>query len=408
MRDAIVEILNKCDIAIASCRTVVNDEILETSALVVRRVRDRLSYPDNLVVAALAGGTGSGKSSILNAIAGSEISDVGGVRPTTSTPLAIAAPEVASQIVEYLGDLGIEIRSSNSVPDWLVLIDLPDTDSVEVDHGLQVESLIPVVDVVVWVTDPEKYRDAVLHDRFLKPLAAYERQLIFVMNQSDRLVPGTVESVLNDLALALREDGIDESFPIATAANPTSGPPQGIDDLTDSIADLADSGVGLYPKLVTDLQRAVSVLEGHVGGAGVDFDARFDEVIASASGLIIGNNDEAASSALTRFLEDLATETAGLVGEEIIALAVAVPNLVLRVGESLETALVEHRRSRPPIRWSEKGDSMPQVARVELVGQQLRSGLEPPLLELLGRRARANAALADLSLSLASAASGQR
>ena len=408
MRDAIVEILNKCDIAIASCRTVVNDEILETSALVVRRVRDRLSYPDNLVVAALAGGTGSGKSSILNAIAGSEISDVGGVRPTTSTPLAIAAPEVASQIVEYLGDLGIEIRSSNSVPDWLVLIDLPDTDSVEVDHGLQVESLIPVVDVVVWVTDPEKYRDAVLHDRFLKPLAAYERQLIFVMNQSDRLVPGTVESVLNDLALALREDGIDESFPIATAANPTSGPPQGIDDLTDSIADLADSGVGLYPKLVTDLQRAVSVLEGHVGGAGVDFDARFDEVIASASGLIIGNNDEAASSALTRFLEDLATETAGLVGEEIIALVVAVPNLVLRVGESLETALVEHRRSRPPIRWSEKGDSMPQGARVELVGQQLRSGLEPPLLELLGRRARANAALADLSLSLASAASGQR
>ena len=408
MRDALVEILNKCDIAIASCRTVVNDEILETAVLVVRRVRDRLSYPDNLVVAALAGGTGSGKSSILNAIAGEEISDVGGVRPTTGTPLAIATPEVASQIVEYLGELGIEIRSSNGVPDWLVLIDLPDTDSVEVDHGLQVESLIPVVDVVVWVTDPEKYRDAVLHDRFLKPLAAYERQLIFVMNQSDRLVPGTVESVLNDLALALREDGIDESFPIATAANPTSGPPQGIDDLTASIADLADSGVGLYPKLVTDLQRAVSVLEGHVGGAGVDFGSRFDEVIAIASGLIVGNNDGAASSALTRFLEDLATETAGLVGEEIIALVVAVPNLLMKVGESLETVVVEHRRARPPIRWSEKGDSMPEGARVELVGRQLRSGLEPPLLELLGRRARANAALADLSLSLTSAASGHR
>ena len=57
--------------------------------------------------------------------------------------------------------------------DGLVLLDLPDHDSTEVGHRLQVDRLVQLVDVLVWVVDPQKYADAALHDRYLSPLAEH-------------------------------------------------------------------------------------------------------------------------------------------------------------------------------------------------------------------------------------------
>ena len=407
MRDALVGLLDKTDLAIVSCQNVVSDEALESFAQTARDVRVRLGYPADLVVTALAGGTGSGKSSILNAIAGEEVADVGGVRPTTNTALAVLAPNRVGVIDGYLRELDIKIRPVSGIPEWLVLIDLPDTDSVDVEHRFQVETLLPHVDVLVWVTDPEKYRDAVLHDRFLKPLAVYERQMQFVLNQADRLADGSVEEVLADFAAALGEDGIDDPQPLATSANPTSGPPGGIDDLLSALATLIDSGAGVYMKLITDLERAVAVMETHIGMMGTGFERRFSETIDKASASIVDDKGDAvASSTLTRFVEDLATETGGPVGEDIETVAVDVPTLVHTVRESLTTALLEHRKALPRIRWSVKGDSMPRELRLDLVSHELETTLEPPLRHALSRRAKAHAAVADLSLSLASTRSG--
>lgn len=406
MREAFVEILNKTDITLTACKGVVDDEALNTFALVAKNVRARLSYPDELVLVALAGGTGSGKSSILNAVADEEVSDVGGVRPTTKTPLAIAEPGAAKRMTGYLDELGIPIRPTDGIPEWLVLIDLPDTDSVEVSHRMQVESLIPFVDVVVWVTDPEKYKDAVLHDSFLRPLALYARQLLFVVNQADRLAEGSVDGVLKDFVSALEKDGLGESQPIAIAADPMSGPAQGIDDLLGALAELNDSRLGLYPKLILDLQQGVSLLDGDIGGAGVDFDRRIHQVIGVVSAQIVDSKNSEASSSLTGFVEAIAAEASGPVREEIRSMTIIVPDLVQSVSESLQKAKVEHRRARPRIRWSEKGDSMPRDSMLGLVGEELKAGFEPGLREVLSRRASANAALAELSLSLASAALG--
>jgi hypothetical protein len=404
MRETFVEILNKTDITATACKSVVDDEALNRFALVAKNTRARLSYPDDLVLVALAGGTGSGKSSILNAVANEEVSDVGGVRPTTKTPLAIAEPGAARRMAGYMDGLGVRTRPIDGIPEWLVLIDLPDTDSVEADHRFLVESLVPVVDVVVWVTDPEKYKDAVLHDRFLQPLAPYAGHLLFVLNQSDRLADESVDGVLKDFASALLRDGFGDSQPMAMAANPTSA--QGVDDLLSALAGFVDSRLGLYPKLILDLQQAVSLLDGDIGGAGVDFDRRIHQVIGIASAQIVDNKNRAASSTLTGFVEALGDETSGHVSEEIQAMTVVVPDLVLSVSESLQRAMVEHRRGRPSIRWSEKGDSMPQELMLGLVGEELKAGIEPSLREVLRRRATAIAALADLSMSLASAAFG--
>ena len=63
-----------------------------------------------------------------------------------------------------------------------MLLDLPDFDSVEHAHRLEVDRLIELVDLVVWVVDPQKYADAALHDRYLRPLAGHAGVMLVVLN----------------------------------------------------------------------------------------------------------------------------------------------------------------------------------------------------------------------------------
>ena len=125
---------------------------------------------------ALVGGTGVGKSSLLNALAGSSVSDASARRPTTAHPLAWVPRSSRPDLGGLLGWLGIpddEVRDhEEDALGNVAILDLPDLDSVEVEHRERVEAILPRVDAVVWVTDPEKYHDAILHDDFLATLAA--------------------------------------------------------------------------------------------------------------------------------------------------------------------------------------------------------------------------------------------
>ena len=51
----------------------------------------------------------------------------------------------------------------------LVLLDLPDFDSVETAHRLEVDRIVELADALLWVVEPQKYADAALHDRYLRP-----------------------------------------------------------------------------------------------------------------------------------------------------------------------------------------------------------------------------------------------
>ena len=55
----------------------------------------------------------------------------------------------------------------------VVLLDLPDHDSTEVSHHLEVDRIVKLADLLVWVLDPQKYADAAVHDRYLAPLASH-------------------------------------------------------------------------------------------------------------------------------------------------------------------------------------------------------------------------------------------
>ncbi|MEX1126899.1 MAG: GTPase, partial [Acidimicrobiia bacterium] len=258
MRDAIIGLLPMIDQALADCVGVVDQRTLEPVAHMRNRMMARLAYPDDMLLAALAGGTGSGKSSLFNAIAGEDVAATGGVRPTTSHPQALVPMSRESAIAGYLDEIGVDDRVSHEGREWLCLIDLPDTDSVEVDHRQRVDSLLPRLDCVVWVVDPEKYRDAALHHGYLAPMAAYHSQFVFVLNQSDRLTDDDISRVKADLVSALVEDGIENPTVFDTVAQPPAGPTLGIEGLLAHLEQ--ELGGSVYEKLLVDLRAGCSSL----------------------------------------------------------------------------------------------------------------------------------------------------
>ncbi|MEO6578764.1 MAG: GTPase, partial [Candidatus Limnocylindria bacterium] len=84
--------------AVEAARTIgLEDEAADARA-VARRVGRRAGFGGSVYVMALAGGTGVGKSSILNALAGEVVSEVRAIRPTTDRPLAWVAESERAEV----------------------------------------------------------------------------------------------------------------------------------------------------------------------------------------------------------------------------------------------------------------------------------------------------------------------
>ena len=395
MRDRIIGLLEKADLALASTTGVIDEESLTPLVETVRAVRTRIAYPEDALVVAIAGGTGSGKSSLFNVLCGEELVDVGGMRPTTSHPAAAVPKRLEGAFDGYLDSLEIEERHTSS-QDLLCLIDLPDTDSIEVDHRLRVDAVLGLVDLVVWVADPEKYRDARLHDDYLRPLAAYSEQFVFVMNQVDRLSPAESEEVCHDLAEALANDGLGEVEVIPVAASPASGPPIGIERLR-AVLHGKDRDV-LFGKLLTDLSGTASALQERAG-ASLDFDSRAAVAVQAAADSLAAESQSEAVGALTEFLDTIEDETGGPLAERIAMHAAEVPAHVRRVAGEVEPAPA--RRG-----WGARRAKQ-QPFDVDRARILLSEAVIRPVRALLAKRALALAAIAELRLDIEAARSAR-
>jgi GTP-binding protein EngB required for normal cell division len=194
---------------------------------IARRASERLALSANHTVVALAGATGSGKSSLFNGLAGLELSAVGVRRPTTGSPHAcVWGPQGAGELLDWLGIPRRHQTARESALDadtqaelrGLALLDLPDHDSTEVSHRLEVDRLVELVDMLVWVLDPQKYADAAVHARYLRPLARHAAVVVVVLNQVDRLSPDETAQCMADLRKLLDEDGLRDARLLATSA----------------------------------------------------------------------------------------------------------------------------------------------------------------------------------------------
>jgi energy-coupling factor transporter ATP-binding protein EcfA2 len=292
--------------AIAAARVL---ELDLTRAEAVRtEAAERLGIAHDAYVLALVGGTGVGKSSLLNALAGEAVSPAGVLRPTTGQPVVWIGSGASSELAdlrELFVHLGVEppkARAGKSAGksaepagsggsgmaarpagSTVVILDLPDVDSLDASHRAAVEAVLPKVDVVAWVTDPEKYADAVLHDDFLLAwMPRLDRQIV-ILNKTDRLDDTAVKTVSEDLGRVLGRELHGRPAPkvlaasaisaTRLAASPRSGSrpsdqaEDGIADLRTWLSEAVDAKAVVVARLSAGARAAVAQLAGSAGVA---------------------------------------------------------------------------------------------------------------------------------------------
>src|SRR5215469_5596695 len=240
-------------------------ELVAAAAEVLARAGQRLRLSSHHTVVALAGGTGSGKSSLFNQLAGADFSTVGVTRPVTREAHAcVWGMAGAGPLLEWLGiprrqryARASALGSGEQSMTGLVLLDLPDHDSVLGHASDLVDRLVGLSDVMIWVLDPQKYADFAVHRRFLVPLAGHSEVVAVVLNQSDLLTPTQIEECVQDLRRLLDSESLQDAQILVTSAN--TG--EGIEELRKLLIESVTARRASAARIVADVDKVVAGFE---------------------------------------------------------------------------------------------------------------------------------------------------
>ncbi len=199
------------------CRGWIEQFTTRTAAM-----QRRLGMP---LIVAFLGGTGPGKSTLVNALLGRRIVREGKQRPTTDQPILVCRPEIdpADWGIDTT-DLTIEKHDLPALK-RMVLIDCPDPDTTEneeqrLSNLARLRSVLPLCDILVVTGTQQKYRSRKVADELAD--AAPGARLVFVQTHADRDVdirddwrkvledkyePGTIYLVDSYTALANQLEG---------------------------------------------------------------------------------------------------------------------------------------------------------------------------------------------------------
>ncbi|MFF7181552.1 GTPase [Streptomyces sp. NPDC008121] len=282
-------------------RTRLENDTLTEAGRVLDEAAARQRLSARHTVVAIAGSTGSGKSTLFNALAGVPVSETGLRRPTTAAPIALSWSEGSAGLLDRLAVPGRLRRrplaggAADEELQGLVLIDLPDHDSAVTTHRDQVDRVLGLVDAVIWVVDPEKYADASLHERYLRPLAGHAEVTFVVLNQIDRLSTDAADLVLDDLRRLLDEDGValgEHGEPGATVLALSALTGEGVGELREMLGRFVQDRTAPARRLAADIDaaagrlRPVYVSDGPTGlgeRARDDFSARLAVAVGAVA-----------------------------------------------------------------------------------------------------------------------------
>ncbi len=246
---------------------------VEAAQRVLDRAGRRRALSGEHTVVAFAGATGGGKSSLFNAVAGLDLARVGVRRPTTAEPLAcVWGAAGAGELLDWLGvptrhqvvrESPLDVAGAQDAMHGLVLLDLPDHDSTQLAHRLEVDRVVALADLLVWVVDPQKYADELLHTRYLKPLAKHSDVVLVVLNQIDRLPERERKRCLDDLRGLLSEDGLPDVDVLATSA--ATG--EGVQALRQRLQEVVRDRRAADARTTADVAGAAAAMQSSLDGA---------------------------------------------------------------------------------------------------------------------------------------------
>lgn len=274
-----------------------------TAVELLEKSEARLGLGEDFTVVAFAGSTGSGKSSLFNAVAGLEIARVGVRRPTTSEPTACVWGDGGEELLSWLG-VPVDNRTwRESALDGddqeklhgLVLLDLPDHDSTAPEHRVESDRLVGLVDIVFWIVDPQKYADFSLHSHYLTGLAEHASSMVVVLNQVDTLSAEERQACHDHLRQLLDQDGLgDARIQLSSAATR-----EGVPELREVLVDSVSASAAASERLLADMRQIAAQMRGELGEPLADPTA-----LPGADRLVDAMVDAAGVSAVTQTVED--------------------------------------------------------------------------------------------------------
>ncbi|MCC6238998.1 MAG: GTPase domain-containing protein [Phycisphaerales bacterium] len=162
---------------------------------------------------ALLGGTGTGKSTLLNRLLGKTISAASTLRTYTAGPIAVAPegltilprwldlPHVQARELPVRGNtqqLMVVTAPPEAQMTSVILIDTPDLDGDQPAHHDVAERIFRWATGVIFVTSPEKYQKRELLP-YYRLASRYGLDVLFVMNKAEN--QGVIDDYKNQLAL---------------------------------------------------------------------------------------------------------------------------------------------------------------------------------------------------------------
>lgn len=268
--------------ALAACAPYLDSHFVVNMRRKVRGVREREEWGSKTLVVTLCGGTGVGKSALFNAIARSHFSDSAPLRPTTRSPHVCLWDGAERRLATQLGAQERDVMAYDAALSGthpfsrggaaeagevkrhasIMLVDLPDTDSVEFSHGVRADQAMRESDVLVWVLDGQKYADHISHDNYLSRPQIRGKHLIVVLNQIDLIPFEDRGAVARDIQRLLDLDGTAGVPFFFTSATEGSG----IAELEEYIASLDARAVADQARVATlahDASTLEVVMEDH-------------------------------------------------------------------------------------------------------------------------------------------------
>lgn len=198
--------------------STLNRATLEGLAIDLRRQAEALDVDRPLLVIMFMGGTGVGKSTLLNALAGGAIAQASFARPTTRDPVVYYHESIKPDRLDPALRHCRLVPHDRPVLEQKILVDTPDLDSNDLANRDKLMRLLPVADIVLYVGSQEKYHDRLGWELFLQQRK--RRAFAFVLNKWDRCTHPSASGLRPDADLLrdLQSQGFQSPLLFRTCA----------------------------------------------------------------------------------------------------------------------------------------------------------------------------------------------